>query len=163
MYRQNSRSLYGWEISFLWYPPTNDYVFKQGWTLSIKRKLTSKVFGHVGRKGIGNTLIRIQGRHSRFEIFSLFYEFSYFHLFCLFFCLKSYIWKRLTFRVISTFYGNINTCALGFHMALAHRRVPKVLVYLVITLLLMKVLVFTHKILKKKVNWRTHNTLWEKF
>lgn len=129
MYRQNSRSLYGWEISFLWYPSTNDYVFKQGWTLSIKRKLTSKVFGHVGRKGIGNTLIRIQGRHSRFEIFSLFYEFSYFHLFCLFFCLKSYIWKRLTFRVISTFYGNINTCALGFHMALAHRRVPKVLVY----------------------------------
>lgn len=129
MYRQNSRSLYGWEISFLWYPPTNDYVFKQGWTLSIKRKLTSKVFGHVGRKGIGNTLIRIQGRHSRFEIFSLFYEFSYFHLFCLFFYLKSYIWKRLTFRVISTFYGNINTWVLGFYMALAHRRVPKVLVY----------------------------------
>lgn len=133
MYRQNSRSLYGWEISFLWYDydtnETNDYVFKQGWTLSIKRKLTSKVFGHVGRKGIGNTLIRIQCRHSRFEIFSLFYEFSYFHLFCLFFYLKSYIWKRLTFRVISTFYGNINTCALGFHMALAHRRVPKVLVY----------------------------------
>lgn len=128
MSRQNSRSLYGWEISFLWYPPTNDYVFKQGWTLSIKRKLTSKVFGHVGRKGIGNTLIRIQGRHSRFEIFSLFYEFSYFHLFA-FSSVENPIWKRLPFKEISTFYGNINTWVLGFHMALAHRRVPKVLVY----------------------------------
>lgn len=98
-------------------------------------------------------MIRIQGRHSRFEIFSLFYEFSYFHLFCLFFYLKSYIWKRLTFRVISTFYGNINTCALGFHMALAHRRVPKVLVYFCIFgnySSFDEVLVFTHRMLQKK-------------
>lgn len=38
-------------------------------------------------------------------------SFTSFHIFTylLFFCLKSYIWKRLTFRVISTFYGNINT------------------------------------------------------
>lgn len=132
MYRQNSRSLYGWEISFLWYPPTNDYVFKQGWTLSIKRKLTSKVFGHVGRKGIGNTLIRIQCRRCRFEIFSLFYNTS-FHIFTYlpFLLSKNLYMEALTFRVIhvSTFYGNINTCALGFHMALAHRWVPKVLVY----------------------------------
>lgn len=124
MYGQNSRSLYGWEISFLWYPPTNDYVFKQRWTLSIKRKLTSKVFGHIGRKGIGNTLIRIQSRRRRFEIFSLFTSFHIF-TYLLFFCLKSYIWKRLTFRVISTFYSNINTWVLGFHMALAYWWVPK--------------------------------------
>lgn len=144
MYRQNSRILYGWEISFLWYDydtnETNDYVFKQRWTLSIKRKLTSKVFGHVGRKGIGNTLIRIQSRRRRFEIFSLFTSFHIF-TYLLFFCLKSYIWKRLTFRVISTFYSNINTWVLGFHMALAYWWVPKfsyIFVYLVITLLLMK-------------------------
>lgn len=109
------------------------WVLKESWNLI-------KVFGHVGRKGIGNTLIRIQSRRCRFEIFSLFYEFSYFHLFA-FSSVENPIWKRLPFKEISTFYGNINTWVLGFHMALAYWWVPKfsyIFVYLVITLLLMK-------------------------
>lgn len=51
-------------------------------TPSIKRELTSKVFEHIGRKGI-DIMMRIQYiqyRHFRFDIFCLFYELSYFRI-----------------------------------------------------------------------------------
>lgn len=63
-------------------------------SLSIIRELTSKVFEHIGWKGIGNILIRIQYRHFRFEIFCLFYELSYFHPFAICSLEKNPLWKR---------------------------------------------------------------------